>query len=451
MLLLSLFALLALLSYPTTAAFERSFKVVNESGERVSVEWVNPDNGNRIPLGAPTSGQSLNIDSFVNHTFVIRAKAKDGSNESDTEEYYQVTEDEVQVLVVKDGMVVDKSIHHLPPPVTNQNQASHLPPKQTMDISSQCREQANQALRDKHIPQSVVLEQLAECLTNRAAMAIVEKSDELVLEAALRREISRLAENYTCTDTTKEVSPPIAIRTWKHNGVERQVHVLHERPGSQIHMLPDFISEQECQAVQEAAAPTLHRGTVADGKGGSQLSNKRKAWQAGLKVNWKKEGDLIAAVSRRLFDYANHATGYNMTLPGQEDLMSIQYFGNGLDDPTPDRYMPHCDGQCDGLPFKTGGRVATMVMYCDVPEVGGGTNFQNSGVFVKPTKGAAAFFSYLNKDTMVTEEGFTSHSGCPVLQGTKRIAVQWMRIGVDAENPWDSFDTNNVQYKTYQG
>lgn len=41
-------------------------------------------------------------------------------------------------------------------------------------------------------------------------------------------------------------------------------------------------------------------------------------------------------------------------------------------------------------------------------------------------------------------EGFTSHSGCPVLLGTKRIAVQWMRIGVDKENPWDSFDTNTV-------
>jgi hypothetical protein len=45
------------------------------------------------------------------------------------------------------------------------------------------------------------------------------------------------------------------------------------------------------------------------------------------------------------------------------------------------------------------------------------------------------------------EEGFTTHSGCPVLEGTKRIAVQWMRIGVDEENPWDSFDTNTISLK----
>jgi len=99
------------------------------------------------------------------------------------------------------------------------------------------------------------------------------------------------------------------------------------------------------------------------------------------------------------------------------------------------------------MPHKKGGRVATMVMYCDVPELGGATNFQNSNVFVKPELGAAAFFSYMNPKTGDHETGFTSHSGCPVLLGTKRIAVQWMRVGVDNENPWDSFDTNTISRK----
>ena len=99
----------------------------------------------------------------------------------------------------------------------------------------------------------------------------------------------------------------------------------------------------------------------------------------------------------------------------------------------------------NGLPHKTGGRVATMVMYCDTEGlVGGGTNFGNAGVFVRPKVGAAAFFSYLDPDTHIHESGFTSHSGCPVTEGVKRIAVHWMRIGVDKEKPWDSFDTNNV-------
>jgi hypothetical protein len=42
---------------------------------------------------------------------------------------------------------------------------------------------------------------------------------------------------------------------------------------------------------------------------------------------------------------------------------------------------------------------------------------------------------------MVVDDGLTTHSGCPVLEGTKRIVTQWIRLGVDEENPWDSFDT----------
>ena len=50
--------------------------------------------------------------------------------------------------------------------------------------------------------------------------------------------------------------------------------------------------------------------------------------------------------------------------------MAIHYFGRGINDTEPDRYMPHCDGDCEGDSFRPGTRVATMVMYCSVPEVG---------------------------------------------------------------------------------
>lgn len=80
-----------------------------------------------------------------------------------------------------------------------------------------------------------------------------------------------------------------------------------------------------------------------------------------------------------------------------------------------------------------------------MPEVGGGTNFQNANVFVKPELYAAAFFSYLDPVTRRMETGFTTHSGCPVYEGTKRIAVHWMRVGVDEESPWSAFDTNDIK------
>jgi 2OG-Fe(II) oxygenase superfamily len=98
---------------------------------------------------------------------------------------------------------------------------------------------------------------------------------------------------------------------------------------------------------------------------------------------------------------------------------------------------------------KEGGRVATMVMYCDVPEKGGYTNFMQAGVTAKPELGAAAFFSYMDPKTKIKDTGYTTHSGCPVIEGTKRIAVHWMRVGVDAENPWDSFNTRKFSIQRH--
>ena len=293
-----------------------------------------------------------------------------------------------------------------------------------------------------------IMEDLAACIEDETAALLQSKNEQLAFESQLRLSISTQLENHTCAEADRETSEPIEIRKWTHHGTTRNVNILHDRHASQIHAIEAFITPEECDAITAAAKPKLHRGTVADGKGGHQLSDHRKAWQAGIRIPWEKEedGDPIATVLRRVYDYTNHATGYNLTIDGQEDLMSIQYYGNGKGNTTesPDQYRPHCDGACDGLPHKKGGRVATMVMYCDVPTIGGATNFGHSNVFVKPQVGNAAFFSYMDPDTKNMEEGFTTHSGCPVIEGTKRIAVHWMRIGVDKDHPWDSFNTLTI-------
>lgn len=200
-----------------------------------------------------------------------------------------------------------------------------------------------------------VLEDLSTCVESGIARLLERKNEDIALESRTRKDIADKLENYTCADNSLPTTPAKEVRTWEHNGTIREVHVLHERPASKIHVLKNFISPEECDAIQMAAKPSLHRGTVADGAGGSRLSDHRKAWQAGIKVHWEKEdeGDLIARVTRRLYDYTNHATGYNLSVAGQEDLMSIQYFGNGENEASPDQYRPHCDGDCDGLKVST--------------------------------------------------------------------------------------------------
>jgi len=321
---------------------------------------------------------------------------------------------------------------------------------ETYDHLSSCQELAKEYVGGDTMTSGDVaflLEEVTRCMESGLTKKFMDVNEEIAFQSQMRLKLSAQLENYTCADDDLPTTTPIETRSWTHDGKTREVHVLHDRKASKIHAIKNFITPEECDAIERAAKPKLHKATVADGKGGSRYSEARKAYQAGVAVPWhlEEEGNGIATASRRLYDYINEATGYDMKPDGQEELMSIQYFGRGKGDKEPDRYMPHCDGDCGGLPHKTGGRVATMVMYCEAPESGGATNFQNSNVHVKPEVGTAVFFSYLDRESNKMDTGFTTHSGCPVVRGTKKIAVQWLRIGVDAENPWDSFNTLTVK------
>jgi hypothetical protein len=70
----------------------------------------------------------------------------------------------------------------------------------------------------------------------------------------------------------------------------------------------------------------------------------------------------------------------------------------------------------------------------------------NLSSITMPRKYAATFFSYIDPVTMKMDSGFTEHSGCPVVEGTKRIVTQWVRLGVDKENPWNSFNTREFVF-----
>ena len=65
-------------------------------------------------------------------------------------------------------------------------------------------------------------------------------------------------------------------------------------------------------------------------------------------------------------------------------------------------------------------------------------------MFVKPKKGAATFFSYRGPDGRM-DEGYTEHSGCPVLAGEKWITAAWLREGVSATETWEEFDPSGIR------
>ncbi|KAL3773810.1 hypothetical protein ACHAW5_004103 [Stephanodiscus triporus] len=410
---------------------------MNESGRRVEVHWINPDDGSFVLQSTPDilNGASLNLNSYVGHNFEVRELPGKktgvcaGEDQTCRVDRFTVKSTHDQVVIIADGVSIDH---------TDSKTIANRSAKSLLD---NCKVMAKSQLEAD--PQSAlsILESMGACVEKGVALEIERASEEIAFQAEVRRGMANLIENYTCADMTLNATEPKRTEYWQ----KRKVEVMIDRPSAKIHVIEDFLTPEECKAVEEQAAPLLHDATVADGMGGSKLTESRKAKQAGIKVHWDKEaeGDLIASLSRRVYDYVNHVLPFGIKENGQEDLITLV----GVWTTKPDRYMPHCDGDCNGLNFKTGQRMATIVMYCDIPEVGGGqTRFRNSNVHVIPKKYAATFFSYIDPVTMKMDSGFTEHSGCPVLVGEKKIVTQWVRLGVDDENPWNSFNTLGIKY-----
>lgn len=427
----------------------RHISILNHSGRRVQILWIHPDTKEGVLMSDPhvANGADFPLDSFVGHTFEARELPSKKTGECQSSDdgpgvcrraLFTVSENDEQVANITTTFEVVF--------VDNKLKAR----AEAGDLVNACQEAAKQKLTDAGSdPEKAkkAIDDLMACVHNGVAVALERVNEEIAFQAEVRKQIAATLENYTCVDDTLNSTNDLREEIWEDDDDEYIVHVKHDRKASRIHVIENFIRQDECDNMQELAKPTLHRAAVADGKGGSQVSNNRKAMQAGVPVPWDEEKDdhPVARLSRRVYDYTNHVLGLDIKEFGQEDLMSIQYFGRGKNDTEPDQYTPHCDGDCTGLPHVFGQRMATMVMYCDVPEAGGHTNFRNAGVHVKPEKRSAVFFSYIDPETRIMDTGFTEHSGCPVYEGYKHIVTQWIRLGVDTENPWDSFNTLGIK------
>jgi hypothetical protein len=285
---------------------------------------------------------------------------------------------------------------------------------------------------------SAAIELMSSCIQSSTAKQIEIAHEEVQFQSEIRTDMSHMLENYTCYDETLPTSKAKTTANW----MARHVDVMLDRPSAKIHFISDFITQEECDAIHWEVKDDLKDADVSDGKGGRTLDPGRSAKTAPIRnVNDATHARLIEQLSRRIYNYTNHVLPFNVTDEGQQDLMFIQYYGRGINNKKPDRYLPHCDGDCDGRAFKDGGRIATMLMYCDIAKRGGATNFMNAGITVRPKKYSATFFSYINPGTMMMDDGLTQHSGCPVIEGEKRIVTLWVRLGVDEENPWDSYNT----------
>jgi hypothetical protein len=433
------------------SAIERKISIFNNSGTKIEVYWIHPQTKQTLLQSDPFiyNGATFNLNSFVDHSFEAREMAGKsgkcgGKDHVCRVAYFAVNDNEDQAVYIDDKFKLK-----------HQDNKS-IARESASELINDCETDVLEDIHDNDDLTTVdAIAQLKTCIETGVALEMERANEEIAFQKNIRHGMAEHYENYTCADYGMETSEPDKEVTWideKDLDEETMVHevlVMLDRPTSKVHIVKNFITQEECDAMEKEAEPRLHKATVADGKGGSELSPNRKAQQAGIRIPWHKESNVpphpLTTISRRVYDYTNHVLGMGIDEHGQEDLMSIQYFGRGLNDTEPDRYTPHCDGDCDGKDFKPGNRMATMVMYCKVPEQGGATNFRNAGVHVVPEVGTATFFAYIDPSNLKMDNGLTEHSGCPVIEGEKKIVTQWVRYGVDRANPWDSFNTLGIK------
>lgn len=179
----------------------------------------------------------------------------------------------------------------------------------------------------------------------------------------------------------------------------------------ELRVLEDILTARECAELIELARPRLDRALVVDPAGNYQADGRRTS--AGMFFALH-ELPLIQVIERRLAGLlgvpVNHGEALQVLhyLPGQE-------------------YEPHYDWFDPELPsFEPitaigGQRIASVVIYLNTPQEGGGTAFPEVGVTVTARRGSAVYFAYEAGDRN------SLHAGLPVIRGEKWIATKWLR------------------------
>jgi prolyl 4-hydroxylase len=193
------------------------------------------------------------------------------------------------------------------------------------------------------------------------------------------------------------------------NGHPVRISVSTDMPV--VRVLENLLTTDECDALIGEAKPRLARALTVDVDGRHQVDHRRTSQGMFFAMG---ETPLVQRIEQRIADLlaipVNHGEGLQILhyQPGQE-------------------YEPHFDWFNPDQPgysavtARGGQRIASVVMYLNTPEEGGGTAFPRIGLTVTAMRGSAVYFAYDTGDEA------SLHAGLPVLKGEKWIATKWLR------------------------
>lgn len=393
-------------------------KVQNLAGAPIQLYWINtfkPGREEVLQTQTPIrNGTDTTINSYDTHQFLVRFK--DTLQSEATVEFEKGPREEVVTITYDADENVMKVVQ-----TTKLDEIKD----QIHAVTQTCADTGSGA-------------EFGNCVAAGILDDLTRVSDAKATVVKYRDQMSERLRNYTCADPSMQTTTPLRTDSVRVFGSEYTAESYLDLPSAKIFTVPDFVTPDECNILMEKGRPLLKRATVAADDGTSVVSENRKANQAVYTFAKPMSTDPLWPLYARVFKMLNQYVGFNLAPPGQEEFTIIQYNED-------DQYTPHCDGTCDGSLHHKAGRVATAVLYCKTPERGGATTFTKADVFINPKPGMATFFSYKDVNSGHMDDGFTEHSGCPVIDGEKWISTVWMREGVSESNPWGKYDPSGIE------
>eukprot|EP00760_Papus_ankaliazontas_P039199 PhM_4_TR9511/c0_g1_i1/m.74087/K00472/P4HA; prolyl 4-hydroxylase len=210
-----------------------------------------------------------------------------------------------------------------------------------------------------------------------------------------------------------------------HHCQKPHCFILSYRP--MVMYFPEFMSDEECDAIIAAAKPKMFRSEVSLYKehkaGESPVQDVRTSTQAWLDPAYVPE---VAAIRARI---------QQITSINDGELLQVLHYGIGQ------KYDAHND-YFDPVMYgpQTTNRAVTHFLYLNTVEEGGETWFPRAnggeasweyrscsrGLRVHPRKRSMAIFYDMKANGDL--DPYSLHGGCPVKKGEKWGGTQWMRV-----------------------
>lgn len=195
---------------------------------------------------------------------------------------------------------------------------------------------------------------------------------------------------------------------------DRKAQVVFEMEVPRVVVVDNFMSSEECDLMIERARPQLTRSTVVEHGTANSVVDPVRTSQ-GMFFG-RQQDEFIKTIENRVSEFVN------WPVENGEGFQVLKYGPEEEYKPHNDYFNPNDPASASNL-SRNGQRVATVLIYLNDVEAGGGTSFPESKLEIKPRKGSAIFFGYPSADSASK----TLHGGSPVLRGEKWVCVKWFR------------------------